>query len=187
MSHLQLFAGYQKYPGADVFPAALSPCRVFSRAPLLQFESRGQGPGESCRGTHTPGKPVCLIGIQRALNPSVLVQLHRRQATANGLTGSSLSHSLYPLDGPFLPRLLPLQYSSSKGCNPPPLRPNLLGPIGPRRSTNFPKGRGPLGRLQCPLPLTSLFSVGTLLGSWHCSRVRSITLPVKFAKAYCTT
>lgn len=42
---LKLFAGDEEYAGSDIFPAALSPCGVFSRAPLTQFESRGQGSG----------------------------------------------------------------------------------------------------------------------------------------------
>lgn len=66
---LKLFAGDEKYPGTDVLPAALSPCGVFGGAPLTQFEGRGQGPGQPCRGTHTAGQPVRLVGIQGALNP----------------------------------------------------------------------------------------------------------------------
>lgn len=54
-AHLKLSAGYQKYAGTDVFPAALSPRRVLSGAPLPQFKGRGQGPGQSSRGTHAPG------------------------------------------------------------------------------------------------------------------------------------
>lgn len=181
-AHLQLSAGYQKYAGPDVFPAALSPRGVFSRAPLPQFKGGGQGPGQSRRGTHTAGKPVRLVGIQKALDPRVLIQLHRETGQSARLRPSS-----HPRRGPLSPSLLPLQHSSSRGCIPLPLHPNPLGPTGPRTFSNLPRGKGPSGHLPHPLPLTSLFSLGTLLGSWHCSRVRSTTWPVRFAKAYCTT
>lgn len=81
-THLKFFAGDEKYPGTDIFPAALSPRGVLRGTPLTQFEGRGQGPGQPYRGTYTVGEPLRLVGIQRALNPGVLIQLRRRRGMA---------------------------------------------------------------------------------------------------------
>lgn len=83
-AHLQLSAGDQKYAGPDVFPAALGPRGVLGGAPLPQFKGRGQGPGQARRGTHAVGQPVRLVGIQGALDPCVLIQLHGNAGHGGG-------------------------------------------------------------------------------------------------------
>lgn len=66
---LKFLAGHEEYPGLDVFPAALGPRGVLCGAPLTQLEGRGQGPSQSYCGANTPWKPLCLVGIPRALYP----------------------------------------------------------------------------------------------------------------------